>query len=227
MKSANTAVLAITQTFTAHSGRNTTRRRGSIFSQRGGSERLPGNGSPPGTRFLLAAKESSQRKLPLFRRSGPATWGLHAPKTPNKEVGRPTGYANAVLLFALNARALCSVSKFGSSPEPPQGGEGGPLVKGGWLRSGLGDSDGLCVAARYPRRRPGIPPPRLRSAPPFDKGGFLRGASGTPPTFLVKKLTAQILRFSACKSAPYVVQYRLTKYGKNRRNSKWNTAIRS
>ena len=102
-----------------------------------------------------------------------------------------------------------------------------PLSKGAGRVSGLGDSDGLCVAARYTRRRPGIPPPRLRSAPPFDKGGFLRGASGTPPTFLVKKLTAQILRFSACKSAPYVVQYRLTKYGKNRRNSKWNTAIRS
>ena len=113
MKSANTAVLAITQTFTAHSGRNTTRRRGSIFSQRGGSERLPGNGSPPGTRFLLAAKESSQRKLPLFRRSGPATKGLHAPWNPKAEVAEGAGYANAVLLFALNARALCSDLKFG------------------------------------------------------------------------------------------------------------------
>ena len=119
MKSANTAVLAITQTFTAHSGRNTTRRRGSIFSQRGGSERLPGNGSPPGTRFLLAAKESSQRKLPLFRRSGPATKGLHAPWNPKAEVAECAGYANAVLLFALNARALCSDLKFGCSPEPP------------------------------------------------------------------------------------------------------------
>ncbi len=54
-------------------------------------ESLPGNGSLPGTRFLLAAKESSQRKLPLFRRSGPATKGLHAPKNPNKEVGRGGG----------------------------------------------------------------------------------------------------------------------------------------
>ena len=79
------------------------------------------NGILPETRFLLAAKESLQRKLPLFRRSGPATWGLHAPKTPNKEVAEGAGYANAVLLFALNARALCSVLKFGSSPEPPQG----------------------------------------------------------------------------------------------------------
>ena len=82
-------------------------------------ERLPGNGSLPGTRFLLAAKESSQRKLPLFRRSGPATKGLHAPWIPKEEVAEGAGYANAVLLFALNARALCSVLKFGCSPEPP------------------------------------------------------------------------------------------------------------
>ena len=76
-------------------------------------ESLPGNGSLPGTRFLLAAKESSQRKLPLFRRSGPATKGLHAPWNPKAEVAECAGYANAVLLFALNARALCSVLKFG------------------------------------------------------------------------------------------------------------------
>ena len=97
-------------------------------------ERLPGNGSLPGTRFLSAAKESSQRKLPLFRRSGPATKGLHAPWIPKAEVAECAGYANAVLLFALNARALCSDLKFGCSPEPPQGGEGGPLVKGGCHR---------------------------------------------------------------------------------------------
>ena len=90
MKSANTAVLAITQIFTAHSGRNTTRRRGSIFSQRGGSERLPGNGSPPGTRFLLAAKESSQRKLPLFRRSGPRLRGCTPLRTPIRKSEGPT-----------------------------------------------------------------------------------------------------------------------------------------
>ena len=82
-------------------------------------ERLPGNGSLPGTRFLLAAKESSQRKLPLFRRSGPATKGLHAPWIPKEEVAEGAGYANAVLLFALNAHALCSDLKFGCSPEPP------------------------------------------------------------------------------------------------------------
>ena len=92
------------------------------------------NGSLPETRFLLAAKESSQRKLPLFRRSGPATKGLHAPWIPKAEVAECAGYANAVLLFALNARALCSDLKFGCSPEPPQGGEGGPLVKGGCHR---------------------------------------------------------------------------------------------
>ena len=54
-------------------------------------ERLPGNSSLPGTRFLLAAKESSQRKLPLFRRSGPATKGLHAPWIPKEEVAEGAG----------------------------------------------------------------------------------------------------------------------------------------
>ena len=49
------------------------------------------------------------------------------------------------------------------------------MSKGAGRVSGLGDSDGPCRIARYPRRRPGIPPPRLRSAPPFDKGGFSRG----------------------------------------------------
>ena len=90
--------------------------------------------APAGQSTARACLRSKLAALVVRRQVGPATWGLHAPKTPNKEVGRPTGYANAVLLFALNARALCSVSKFGSSPEPPQGGEGGPLVKGGWLR---------------------------------------------------------------------------------------------
>ena len=49
------------------------------------------------------------------------------------------------------------------------------MSKGAGRASGLGDSDGLCRIARYPCRQPGIPPPRLRSAPPFDKGGSSRG----------------------------------------------------
>ena len=54
---------------------------------------------------------------------------LHAPKNPKAEVAECAGYANAVLLFALNARALCSDLKFGCSPEPPQG-KKAPLSKG-------------------------------------------------------------------------------------------------
>ena len=60
-------------------------------------------------------------------------------------------------------------------PRTPAGGEKAPLSKGAGRVSGLGDSDGPCRIVRYTRRRPGIPPPRLRSAPPFDKGGFSRG----------------------------------------------------
>ena len=85
MKSANTAVLAITQTFTAHSGRNTTRRHGSIFSQRGGSERLPGNGSPPGTRFLLAAKERTKENCRCFDAADPRLRGCTPLRTPKRK----------------------------------------------------------------------------------------------------------------------------------------------
>ena len=90
----------------------------------------PGTAASRELVLSFANKRKNQRKLPLFRRSGPATWGLHAPKTPNKEVAEGAGYANAVLLFALNARALCSVLKFGCSPEPPQGAREAPLSKG-------------------------------------------------------------------------------------------------
>ena len=96
----------------------------------------------------FGSKRKNQRKLPLFRRSGPATKGLHAPWIPKAEVAECAGYANAVLLFALNARALCSVLKFGCSPEPPQGAREAPLSKGAGRVSGLGDSDEPCVAAR-------------------------------------------------------------------------------
>ena len=115
----------------------------------------------------FANKRKNQRKLPLFRRSGPATKGLHAPWIPKVEVAEGAGYANAVLLFALNARALCSVSKFGSSLEPPlfltaaiiSGGSPQKAPhQGSWpsLR-GLKGLDGLCVTARQ-LQRGGLPP---------------------------------------------------------------------
>ena len=117
-------------------------------------ERVP----PRKVVLSFANKRKNQRKLPLFRRSGPATWGLHAPKTPNKEVAEGAGYANAVLLFALNARALCSVSKFGSSPEPPQGGRGRPPCQRGL--SPLGDWGIPTGPASPPAhcKRGGLPP---------------------------------------------------------------------
>ena len=37
--------------------------------------------------FFWQQKKAWQRKLPLFRRSGPATKGLHAPWIPKEEVG--------------------------------------------------------------------------------------------------------------------------------------------
>ena len=104
--------------------------------------------APAGQSTARACLRSKLAALVVRRQAGPATWGLHAPKTPNKEVGRPTGYANAVLLFALNACGPSSILKFGSSPEPPQGEVEAPLSKRAGRVSGLGDSDGPCVAAR-------------------------------------------------------------------------------
>ena len=86
MKSANTAVLAITQTFTAHSGRNTTRRRGSIFSQRGGSERLKDERQPPGRLFfLLAAKERTKENCRCFDAADPRLGGCTPPRPPKRK----------------------------------------------------------------------------------------------------------------------------------------------
>ena len=75
--------------------------------------------APAGQSTARAGLRSKLAALVVRRQAGPATKGLHAPWIPKEEVAEGAGYANAVLLFALNARALCSVSKFGSSPEPP------------------------------------------------------------------------------------------------------------
>ena len=88
--------------------------------------------------------------------------------------------------------------------------------------SGLGDSDAPCLIARYTRRRPGIPPPRLRSAPPFDKGGFdgpyVTARKRSPPS-----LSQNFTNFTRstqnlptlCKTFTAIVPY----YGRNRRKT--------
>ena len=91
----------------------------------------------------FANKRKNQRKLPLLRRSGPAPWGLHAPKTPKEEVARPSGYANAVLLFALNAYGPCSTLNSGV-----RGCERGPTVE----RSEIGERAMLAPAGQATAR---------------------------------------------------------------------------
>ena len=75
--------------------------------------------APAGQSTARAGLRSKLAALVVRRQAGPATKGLHAPWIPKVEVAEGAGYANAVLLFALNARALCSDLKFGCSPEPP------------------------------------------------------------------------------------------------------------
>ena len=76
------------------------------------------NGSLPGGVLSFVTKRKYQRKVSLLRRSEPAPRGLHAPETPKAEVARPFGYANAVLLFALNAYGPCSTFESGGPPNP-------------------------------------------------------------------------------------------------------------
>ena len=86
--------------------------------------------APAGQSTARACLRSKLAALVVRRQAGPATKGLHAPWIPKAEVAECAGYANAVLLFALNARALCSVLKFGCSPEPPQGAREAPVSQG-------------------------------------------------------------------------------------------------
>ena len=74
--------------------------------------------APAGQSTARACLRSKLAALVVRRQAGPAPWGLHAPKTPKAEVGRPVGYANAVLLFALNANGPSSALNSGVPPNP-------------------------------------------------------------------------------------------------------------
>ena len=88
--------------------------------------------------------------------------------------------------------------------------------------SGLGDSDGPCLIAHHTRIRPGIPPPCLRSAPPFDKGGFA-GPYVTARKRSPLSLSQNFTNFTRstqnlpplCKTFTAIVPY----YGRNRRKT--------
>ena len=114
-----------------------------------------------------------------------------------------------------------------SKGDSPQCGEMSRSDRGARARragrvSGLGDSDGPCLIARYTRRRPGIPPPRLRSAPPFDKGGFA-GPYVTARKRSPLSLSQNFTNFTRstqnlpplCKTFTAIVPY----YGRNRRKT--------
>ena len=59
--------------------------------------------APAGQSTARAGLRSKLAALVVRRQAGPATKGLHAPWIPKEEVAEGAGYANAVLLFALNA----------------------------------------------------------------------------------------------------------------------------
>ena len=87
------------------------------------------NGCPPEGCSFFCQQKKEPKKIAAVSTQRTRDLGAARPQDPNKEVAEGAGYANAVLLFALNARALCSDLKFGCSPEPPQG-KKAPLSKG-------------------------------------------------------------------------------------------------
>ena len=134
--------------------------------------------APAGQSTARACLRSKLAALVVRRQAGPATWGLHAPKTPNKEVGRPTGYANAVLLSVLNAIGPSSTFESGVPPNPRRGEVEAPLSKGAGRVSGLGDSDGLCVAAHSRATSAREKGPGCRPPSPLSSATRLRQSVG-------------------------------------------------
>ena len=86
--------------------------------------------APAGQSTARACLRSKLAALVVRRQAGPATWGLHAPRNPKEEVAEGAGYANAVLLFALNAPAPSSTFESGVPPNPRRGEREAPLSKG-------------------------------------------------------------------------------------------------
>ena len=151
----------------------------------------PGTAAPREVVLSFGSKRKNQRKLPLFRRSGPATKGLHAPWNPKAEVAECAGYANAVLLFALNARALCSDLKFGCSPEPPRFLtaaiiSGDSPQKGSPFR-GAGRASRPEGSRRALRHRPFPPRATTRPRHPVGAGHARPAALPLPPLYLLHR----------------------------------------
>ena len=74
--------------------------------------------APAGQATARAGLRSKLAALVVRRQAEPAPRGLYAPETPKAEVGRGGGYANAVLLFALNAPAPSFTFESGVPPNP-------------------------------------------------------------------------------------------------------------
>ena len=74
--------------------------------------------APAGQSTARAGLRSKLAALVVRRQAGPATKGLHAPWIPKEEVAECAGYANAVLLFVLNAPAPSSTLNSGVPPNP-------------------------------------------------------------------------------------------------------------
>ena len=107
----------------------------------------PGTAASREVVLSFGSKRKNQRKLPLFRRSGPATKGLHAPWIPKVGSQRARATRTQYYCSRLTPAPSAPFRNSGVPPNPRRGEREAPLSKGAGCVSGLGDSDGLCVAA--------------------------------------------------------------------------------
>ena len=132
----------------------------------------------------MAAKDRTKENCRGFDAADPRLGGCTPPRPPKRKsevsAAKRTQYYCPFLtppsLPPLLSRVFPRTPAVfnGCFPSRAQPAKASPY-RGGGREAGRKGSDGPCLIARYPRRRPGVPPPRLRSAPPFDKGGFSRG----------------------------------------------------
>ena len=135
-----------------------------------GTERLsakPGTAVPRKLAFFWQQKKACKENCRCCECSGPRLRGCTPPRPPIRKSEGPQATRTQYYCSRLTPVGLPPFLNSGVPPNPRRGRKA-PLSKGAGRVSGLGDSDGLCVATRS----------RVAAA-------HLRGASGTPPPTMI------------------------------------------
>ena len=133
-----------------------------------------GRQSPGRLFFLLPTKERTKENCRCCDAADPRLRGCTPLRTPKRK-SEGAGAKRKQYYFSFLTPPPLPPLLSRVFPRTPAGGKRPPCQRGLAALAAWGIPTGLAKLPVTPRRRPGIPPPRLRSAPPFDKGGFSRG----------------------------------------------------